>query len=144
MDDLVQVLDRLRLLDLGDDRQPHALLVHDLVHDVDVGGAADERERDPVGAQRQGPAQVGLVLVAHRGNAHRHAGQVQALVVRDHAALDHPGGDTRALDRDDLDRDLAVVDQDAVTDAGVARQALVRGGREVLVARDVLGGDREE
>ena len=35
--DLVEVLDRLRLLDLGDDREPDALLVHDRAHVLDVG-----------------------------------------------------------------------------------------------------------
>ena len=42
----------------------HALLVHDLVDVVDVVGRAHERQRDHVGAQAQGPAQVLLVLLA--------------------------------------------------------------------------------
>ena len=39
LDDLVEVVDRLRLLDLGDDGHGDALLVHDLAHVLDVGGA---------------------------------------------------------------------------------------------------------
>ena len=43
LDDLVEVVDRLRLLDLGDDRQHHAFLAHDRAHVVDVGGASARR-----------------------------------------------------------------------------------------------------
>ena len=56
VDDLGEVVDRLRLLDLGDDRQAHALLVHDLVHVDDVRGAADEGQRDQVGAAGAAPS----------------------------------------------------------------------------------------
>ena len=43
VDDLAEVVDRLRLLDLGDDGQPLALLVHDLVHVVEVGAPSGRR-----------------------------------------------------------------------------------------------------
>ena len=56
VDDLVEVLHGLRLLDLGDDRDPAALLVHDLVHELDVLGAADEGQRDHVDAVAAAPS----------------------------------------------------------------------------------------
>ena len=73
LDDLLERVDGLRLLDLGDDRHATADLRHDLVHAVDVGGVAHERERDEVGAELEAPAQVGLVLLGQRGHVHRDA-----------------------------------------------------------------------
>ena len=64
LDDLVEVVDRLRLLDLGDHREADALLVHDRAHVLDVGGRAHEGQRDEVDAQVQRPAQVLDVLLA--------------------------------------------------------------------------------
>ena len=55
-DDLFEVVDRLRLLQLGEHRQPHTLLVHDRVDGVEVVGAAHERQRDHVGPQPQAPS----------------------------------------------------------------------------------------
>ena len=43
LDDLLEVLQGLRLLDLGDDRDAAAFLVHDLVGAVDVGGRSARR-----------------------------------------------------------------------------------------------------
>ena len=116
-----RLLDRLGLLDLGDDRQPHADLVHDRVDVVDVLGRADEGQRDHVGAQAQRPAQVVLVLLGQGRDAHGDAGQVDALVV----ATTVPPSTTSVQDVGvgDLDgpqRDLAVVDEQHV--AGRARR----------------------
>ena len=49
--DLFEPVDRLGLLDLGDDRAVDADLVHDLVHELDVFGRAHERQRDEVDAR---------------------------------------------------------------------------------------------
>ena len=92
-------LDRLGLLQLGDDRDLDVLLAHDLAHQLGVVGRADEGQRDEVDAQLQGEAQVLLVLVRQRRDAHGDAGQGQALVVRHRAALDDEADDVGALDR---------------------------------------------
>src|SRR5665647_936079 len=139
-DDLDQVVHRLRLLDLGDDRDRATLLRHDPRDVVVVGGAADEGQGDEVGAQAKGPAQVLLVLGGHAdGNAR----QVEALVVGDRPTYLDPGDHPRTLDSGDPDSDPTVVDQDPVADPRVARQALVRGRGELLGPRHVLGGDGE-
>ncbi len=49
--DRLEVVDGLRLLQLGDDRHPAADAVHDLVHQLDVGRRAHERQRDQVDAE---------------------------------------------------------------------------------------------
>ncbi|MGX1121257.1 hypothetical protein RKD37_006620 [Streptomyces ambofaciens] len=143
-DDVLDVLHGLRLLDLGDDGQAAALLVHDAVHVQDVPPAAHEGERDDVEAAAQRPAQVVLVLLRQGGHGHRDAGQVEALVVGDHAALDHPGAHPGPVDAGHLQADLAVVDEDALTGGDVLGEARVRRTAGVAVARDaVLDGDGE-
>ena len=137
-------VDGLRLLDLGDDRDLAALLGHDLVHAVDVVGVAHERERDEVGAELEAPAQVGLVLLGERGNVDRDAGQVDALVVRDRAGDDDLGRDPDAVGLEDLDLDLAVVDQQEVAGLDVLRQALEGRADDLLGADDVFGRDLED
>jgi hypothetical protein len=66
LDDRLEVLDRLRLLQLGDDGDGDVLLPHDVAHQLDVGRRAHERQRDEVHRQVQGEAEVLLVLVRHR------------------------------------------------------------------------------
>ena len=85
-----------------------------------------------------------LVLVAHRGDADRDVGQRDALVVADRAALDDQAADVVALDRGDLDGDLAVVDQQPVADLDLLRQLLVGAGDPVGGAEDVVAGDGDQ
>ena len=92
----------------------HALLGHDRVHQLDVLGRADERQRDQVDAEAEGEAQVLGVLVGQGGHADRHVRQRDALVVGDRAALGDQAADVVAGDVGDLDRDPAVVDQQPV------------------------------
>jgi len=144
VDDLLESVDGLRLLDLGDDGDLAALLLHDLVHPGHIGGVAYERERDDVGPGAQTPAEVGLVLVGQRGDIHGDAGQVDALVVGHVAGDDDLGRDDRALDAGDLDADLAVVDQEEVTLVDVLGEALERRADDLLRSGDVFGRDLED
>jgi hypothetical protein len=139
--DGLEVVDRLGLLQLGDHRQPGALRVHDLVDEVDVGGAAHERERDHVDPQVEGELEVGHVLVRQRGHRHVHARQRDALVVADRPALGDAADHVHALDGGDAQPDLAVVDEQPVFGAGVVGEALVGGGDAVVRARHVVDGD---
>ncbi len=142
-DDLLEVLDGLRLLDFGQHRKAHALLVHDRVHIDDVGRRAHERQRDHVGTGAQRPPQVVLVLVRQGRHAHRHSGQVEPLVVGDPPTLDDLGVHSRAVDLGHTQFDAAVVDQDEVTGCDVVREAHMRGRDHRAVARHRLGGDDE-
>ena len=141
--DAREVLHGLGLLHLGQDRDPPTDLVHDRVHVLDIGRTAHERQEDHVDADAQRPAQVVLVLLRQRRHAHGHPGQVDALVVADRAALEHPGAHPGSVDLDHLELDLAVVDQHGVPGVAVVGQALVRGAALRHVAEDVLGRDRE-
>jgi len=143
-DDLGEVLDRLRLLDLGDDRDPTSLFVHDPLAVLVVGRGADEREGDEVGAEPDRPAEVLLVLVGQRRHAHGDARQVEALVVGDGACHLDPGHDPRPVHLDHANTHAAVVDQDGVAGLAVTRETLVGGRAEFLGSGDVFGGDRED
>ena len=94
--------------------------------------------------RREAPAQVRLVLLGQGRDAHRDAGQVETLVVRDLSTDLDPGHDVRSIDGGDPQSDLAVVHEDRVAGPAVPRQTLVGRGHEVLVAGHVLDGDRED
>jgi hypothetical protein len=143
LDDLFEVLQSLRLLDLGNDRDATAFLVHDLVGAVDVGGETHEGHGDDVGTGADGPTQVGLILLGQSRQGDGDARQVDALVGGHRTGHDDLGVHVVALDLGDLKTDLAVIDQDRVARVAIARQALEGGGGDVLVALDVISGDDE-
>lgn len=142
-DDFVDVLDGLRFFDLGDDGEASAFFVHDAVDVFDVAAAADEGEGDDVGAGAQGPAEVFDVLVGEGGDGDGDSGEVESLVVGDHAAFDDGGVDVGAFDGGDLEGDAAVVDEDAFAGGDVGGEAGVGGAAGVAVALVVFGGDGE-
>ena len=136
-DDVVDVLDGLGLFDLGDDGEEAAFLAHDAVDVFDVAAAADEGEGDDVGAGAQGPAEVVLVLFGEGGDGDGDAGEVEALVVGDHAAFDDRGVDAGSVDGGDFEGDFAVVDEDAFAGGDVGGEAVVGGAADLAVAFDV-------
>ncbi|MGY3683441.1 hypothetical protein ACVWXU_007064 [Streptomyces sp. TE33382] len=142
-DDAVDAVDGLGLLDLGDDGEPAALLLHDAVDVVDVASAAHEGEGDDVGADAQGPAEVVDVLFGESGDGDGDAGEVEPLVVGDHAALDDGGADPGAVDLGDFEGDAAVVDEDAFAGGDIGREAVVGGAAGVAVAFVGFDGDGE-
>lgn len=117
--------------------------VHDAVDVVDVGAAADEGERDGVGADAQGPAEVVDVLLGECGDGDGDAGEVESLVVGDHAALDDEGADAGAVNGGHFEGDFAVVDEDAFAGGDVGGESLVGGGAGVAVAVVGFDGDGE-
>ena len=143
LDDLLEVLEGLRLLDLGDDRDTAAFLVHDLMGAIDVGGEAHEGHGNDVGAGADGPAQILFVLLGQSRQRHGDARKVDALVAGDRSGNDNLGVHVVAFDLGDLEADLAVVDEDRIACMAVARETLEGGGGDVLVAFDVISGDDE-
>ncbi len=141
--DLVEVLDRLRLLDLRDDGQEDALLLHHPAYVVGVLGRPHERQRDEVDGLVQRPAEILDVLLRQRRHRHSDAGKVDALVVAEPAADHDLGHHVGVIDRDDLQPDLAVVDEDRVARGHVAGQPVVRRAAGLDVAGHLARGDRE-
>ncbi len=146
LDDLFEVVDGLRLLDLRDDRDAAADLVHDLVDAHDVFRVPHERQRDEVGTELEAPpAQIGFVLLGERGHVDRDTREVDALVVGHWTRDDDAGRHDRAVGLEHLDTDLAVVDQQEVPPGGdVVGEPLERRADELLRAEDVLGRDLED
>ena len=118
-DDLVEVLDRLRLLDLRDDGEPAALLVHDLVDPADVVGGAHEGQRDHVDARCAGPS-GGRPRPSRTAPARDTAtpGRLIPLLLRQRAALEDLADDVGLGDLGGDEGDLAVVDEDPVPGCG--------------------------
>ena len=110
---------------------------------VDVGGETHEGHGDNVGTGADGPTQVGLILLSQSRQRDGDARQVDALVGGHGASDDNLGVHVVALDLGDLKANLAVIDQDRVARVAVTRQALERGGGDVLVTLNVVGGDDE-
>lgn len=142
-DDVVDVFDCLGLFDLGDDGEASAFFVHDAVDVLDVVAAADEGEGDDVGADAQGPAEVVDVFFGEGGYGDCDAGEVESLVVGDHAAFDDEGADAGAVDCGDFEGDAAVVYEDAFAGGDVGGEAFVGGAAGVAVAFVVFDGDGE-
>ena len=114
-EDRVDVVDRGRALDLGDERRaPVARLGDDRARHAQVLGGLHEAERHEVDALRQAEAQVGDVLRRQRRGRQRHARQVDALLLAERPAAD-----------DRRRRGLAVGRLDAQLDAPVVEQQLV-------------------
>ena len=136
------VLDRLRLLDLGDhrDRTPSSSIT--LSTSSMSVGAAHEAQRDQVDADPQREAQVLDVLLRQRRHRDGDPGQVDPLVVADLAA-DH---DARCDVSPSTDRRPRAAPCRRRSGSGRPRarrrEALVRRPALVRVARDVAGGDR--
>ena len=144
LDDPREVLHRLGLLDLGQDRDPSTDLVHDRVHVVDVVARCARTTGSTMSTPiRRAQRRSSLSLSDSAGTLTATPGEVDALVVADRPTLDHAGAHAGADDVDDLELDLAVVDQDGVAGVAVVGQALVGGAALRHVAEDVLGRDRE-
>ena len=109
----------------------------------DIRGVAHERQGDHVHASPQRPAQVVFVLLAQSRNVDRDAGEVDALIIGHFSPGDDLGDNLTVINLDRTQRDLPVVDQQAVTDFNILGQALEGRGADVLGALDVINGDGE-
>ena len=93
LDDLVEVLERLALLDLGYDPGPRPRRIDAIPQPRDIVGGADERQRDVVDTVLQGERQIGRVLLGQRRDRELDAREVHALPGRDQATDLDPGLD---------------------------------------------------
>ena len=127
--DLVEVVQRGRLLDLRDELDLR--VAHEPAGLLDVLRPAHEREREIVYAGFHGVLYVLAILFRERGGGDLHAGQVHPFVRRQNAAVHHASPDPGGIDARHLDRQEPVVQQNARADARVRREAVVRRGQLV-------------
>ncbi len=137
------MIERLRQLDLRQERHPLAGLSYDPARRLRVLRPPDEAEGDDVDPLRQAEAQVFLVLLGQGGGGQPRPRQVQPLVLGEETAVDDdrlnlPGGDGG-----NLKLDVAVVDEDGVAGVNLLGQVLVVRVDAFLSSFDRPGGYRE-
>ena len=131
-EDGVQVLDGLGLFQLGDDPGFAAVGRDAIAHQADILRGAHEGDGDGVHAVLQRELKILGVLFRQRGHAHRNAGQVDALVFAQHAAVDDLADHVVALHLVDAQLDQAVGEQNARALLDVFRQGLEGGAHQRL------------
>ena len=137
-----QVVDGLALLDLGDDGHGPAQGADEGLRFLDVRGLAHEGEGHVVDAILHAEREVAPVFFGERGGRELHSRQVHALAALEQAAVEHAGENALALHALDLELEVAVVEEDAVPRAHVARQGVVGGGDELARPHHrLVGGD---
>ena len=118
LQNLLEVLERFRPLQLGDERDVRAAgFRHQLARLPEVGRGLHEADRDHVDAERQPEPQVVDVLRRDRRRRQRHARRVDALVLADFAAFDHGRLNLPAVGRIDAQFDEAVGQQQSIARA---------------------------
>ena len=97
-EDGVEVLDGLRLFELGDDPGVGLEGGEAALDVANVVGGAHEGDGDGVDSLPMAKIEVFLVFLGERGHLDGDAGQVDALVLAEHAAVDDLADDVGALD----------------------------------------------
>ncbi len=146
LEDVIEVLDAERALDLGEDAHVlAAVLVAELADLAHGRAVADEGGRDVVDALLEAEEDVLAVALRDGGQADVHVGNVHALVLADLTGVVHHAVHVLAVDVLHLELDDAVVDQDLGAGLDLMGQVHViegdvaRGAEEVL--RRGRGGD---
>ena len=137
----VELIERFRLLDLGDDQRRRVGGLEELPQVSAVFRRAHERERDIVDAETEGELEIPQVLLGQGRNGDRDPGQVDALVRLYGAADDHGGAGASSIDLVHAQAHATVVDQDVVSNAEHLLQDRRADGQRacgpVLLPRDV-------
>ena len=118
VEDLVEVVQRLRPLEFRDQRDVRGVRVGEqLARLPDVGGALHEAERDHVDAQTEPELQILDVLRRNRRRRQRHTRRVDPFVLADLAAFDDGRLDPSAVGAVDAQLDAAVGEQQPIAGA---------------------------
>ena len=142
-EDRVEVLDGLGLFELGDDPCVGVECSEAVLYVADVVGGADEGDGDGVDALADSEDEVFFVFFGERRNVDGDTGQVDSLVLAEHAAVDDLAGDVDALDGFDAELDEAVGEEDARAGFEVLGEGLEGGADERGGAFDLAWSDGE-
>jgi hypothetical protein len=132
-----RVLDCLGLFQLGDDPGFAAVGRHTVAHQANILGSAHKRDGNGVHAVLEREFQVIGVLFRQRGNAYRNAGQVDALVLAQQAAVDDLADHVSLVHFGNAQLDQAVGEQNARALLDVLRQRLEGGAHQRGRARNL-------
>ena len=123
-ENLVQVLDRLRALELRDERHVRAARFgHQLPRLSQIRLRLHEADCDHVDAERQAEAQIVGVLRRDGRHRQRHAGRRDAFVLADGAAFDDDGVNLLAVGADDPELDEPVGEEQSIAGTDILREA---------------------
>ena len=142
-EDLVDVIQGRRPLDLGDDERIVPQGSRPFANGVDVGGIFDERLADRVDALPKRELQAFAVLPGKRADAEVDAGDVQAFARSEFPPDLDLAGYVPALCREDFELDHSVVDEDLVAAPYHPGQGFERHRDAPRIAGDVVGRQDE-
>ena len=125
--DLVEVLDGLGTLDLGDQPGIGALLLHQPPQSAKVLGSPHERQRNVVCFVLQRTRQVLQVLLGESIPGHLGAREVDAFVRLQETTVHHLGVDLRPGHLQHAQLEVAIVQEDALLPPDILGQVLVGG-----------------
>jgi len=112
-ENVVEVVDTLLVLDLGDDLDVLAVLAENLTDGLDVVTGADEGSEDHIDAVLDTETEIGLVLLGESGKIDVGLGKVDTLLGRDLAVVDGSGADVLVVNNlEDLESEDTVIDVD--------------------------------
>ena len=119
-DDLLEILHRELVLDLGDDADVAVAFANLGAEQQHVGRLAHERHGDEIHAALEGDLDVLVVLLGQRGQVNLHAGQVDVAAAAERAGGEHLADElVRAAFLDRAHAEVAVVDDDDAADLDV-------------------------
>ncbi len=139
VEDLVDIVDALGALDLGDDLHSALMGIEDLPDQADIIGRPGEGSCDIFIAHLAAEFDVGPVLLADKGHGQVGIGDIDALVVGDGASVDDGAVDLRIGNAVDSQFDQAVIDQDHAALGDIFGQVLVADGGALCSSHDFFG-----
>ena len=100
---------------------------HHLLHSLNVRGGAHKRKRDNIYAVFQSKLKVLTIFSAQSGNLKRSSGEVDPLMLRQQAAVDHLAFNVLAPDADDAKLDQSIRKQNPRARTNLSGQTRKRG-----------------
>ena len=137
----VEMLDGLRLFELGDDPGFAAVGRNAIAHQAHIFRGAHKRNRDRIHAVLQRELEVLRILFGQRRHAHRNARQVDALVFAQHAAVDDLANHVGADHFVHAQLDQSVGEQNARALLNVFRQRLESRAHQRCRSRNIARSD---
>ena len=134
---VLQMLDGLRLLQLGDNPRLAAQRRNPIAYQANILSRAHKRNRDRIHAVGQRELQILGVLFGQRRNTYRNARQVDALVLAQHAAVDDLAHDVLVVHFVHTQFNQTVGEQNARALLHILRQRLESGSHQLCRSRHV-------
>ena len=135
--DALQVIERRRLLDLGDELDR---VGHEPPQLLDVLRAPHEREGQIIDSGAHRLLDVLPILLRQRGRGYVQAREVHALMCGQNSTVDDTAAHARFLDAGHLHRQKPVIQENPRPHSGIGGEAGVRGW-QLVTARDFFRGE---